>query len=86
MVIVGDVPYNDNYANSVKKLSSKNIVFTSFVTNQDYLTALYKNCYGYIHGHEYGGTNPTMINALYLNCQILSLDTVFNREILKNKF
>ena len=85
MVIVGDVPYNDDYAISVKKLSSKKIVFTGYVTNQDYLTALYKNCYGYIHGHEYGGTNPTMINALYLNCQILALDTVFNREMLENK-
>ena len=85
MVVVGDVPYNDDYANSVKKLSSKKIVFTGYVSNQDYLTALYKNCYGYIHGHEYGGTNPTMINALNLNCQILALDTVFNREMLENK-
>ena len=32
-----------------------------------------------------GGTNPTMINALDLNCQILALDTVFNREMLYNK-
>ena len=85
LVIVGDVPYNDDYANSIKKLSSKKIVLTGYVSNQDYLTALYKNCYGYIHGHEYGGTNPTMINALYLNCQILSLDTIFNREMLENK-
>ena len=31
------------------------------------------------------GTNPTMINALDLNCQILALDTIFNREMLENK-
>ena len=31
------------------------------------------------------GTNPTMINALDLNCQILALDTVFNKEMLENK-
>ena len=29
--------------------------------------------------------NPTMVNALDLNCQILALDTVFNREMLENK-
>ena len=46
---------------------------------------LYKNCFGYIHGHEFGGTNPTMINALDLNCQILALDTVFNKEMLEHK-
>ena len=36
------------------------------------LTQLYKNCFAYIHGHEFGGTNPTMINALYLNCEIIA--------------
>ena len=85
IVIVGDVPYNDKYANDVKQLSSKKVVFTGYINAQADLTALYKNCYGYIHGHEFGGTNPTMINALDLNCQIMALDTVFNREMLENK-
>ncbi len=85
IVIVGDVPYNDDYANDIKLLSSNKVVFTGYVNDQVDLTALYKNCYCYIHGHEFGGTNPTMINALHLNCQILALDTVFNREMLENK-
>ena len=85
IVVVGDVHYNDDYANYVKKLSSKKVVLTGYIKNQEHLTALYKNCFGYIHGHEFGGTNPTMINALDLNCQILALDTIFNREMLKNK-
>ena len=85
IVIVGDVPYNDNYANDIKSLSSEKVIFTGYVNDQIDLTVLYDNCYGYIHGHEFGGTNPTMINALDLNCQILALDTVFNREMLQNK-
>ena len=85
IVIVGDVPYNDDYANDIKLLSSKKVVFTGYINNQVDLTALYQNCFGYIHGHEFGGTNPTMINALDLNSQILALDTVFNREMLVNK-
>ncbi len=85
IVIVGDVPYNDNYANKIKLLSSNKVVFTGYVNDQADLTTLYNNCYGYIHGHEFGGTNPTMINALDLNCQILALNTVFNREMLYNK-
>ena len=40
---------------------------------------------GYVHGHEFGGTNPLMINALDLNCQIISLNTKFNIEMLENK-
>ena len=85
IVIVGDVPYNDDYANNIKLLSSSKVVFTGYVNDQFDLTVLYDNCYGYIHGHEFGGTNPTMINALDLNCQILALDTVFNNEMLENK-
>ena len=85
IVIVGDVPYNDYYVNDIKLLSSKKVIFTSYINHQVDLTFLYDNCYCYIHGHEFGGTNPTMINALDLNCQILALDTVFNREMLENK-
>lgn len=85
IVVVGDVPYNDDYANDIKLMSSNKVVFTGYINNQVDLTALYNNCYGYIHGHEFGGTNPTMINALDLNCQILALNTVFNREMLENK-
>ena len=85
IVIVGDVPYNDNYANNIKLLSSDKVVFTGYINDQLDLTVLYDSCYGYIHGHEFGGTNPTMINALDLNCQILAIDTVFNREMLDNK-
>ena len=85
IVVVGDVPYNDDYANDIKLMSSNKVVFTGYINNQVDLTVLYDNCYCYIHGHEFGGTNPTMINALDLNCQILALDTVFNREMLKNK-
>ena len=46
---------------------------------------MYENCFGYIHGHEFGGTNPTMINALFFNCSILALNTVFNKEMTENK-
>ncbi len=85
IVIVGDVPYNDKYANKVKRMSNDFIIFTGYIVSQLELTSLYKNCYGYIHGHEFGGTNPTMINALDLNCNILALNTSFNREMLDNR-
>ena len=76
---------NGNFANDVKLLSSANVIFTGYINDQVDLTVLYTNCYAYFHGHQFGGTNPTMINALDLNCQILALDTVFNREMLNNK-
>ena len=55
IVIVGDVTYNDDYANNIKLLSSNKVIFTGYINDQVDLTALYQNCYGYIHGHEFGG-------------------------------
>ena len=84
LVIVGDVQYSDKYADDVKSFKShNNIIFTGYIKNQNELSCLYKYCYGYFHGHEFGGTNPTMINALSFNCQILALNTIFNTEMLR---
>jgi glycosyltransferase involved in cell wall biosynthesis len=86
IVIVGDVPYNDHYARDIKLLASSKVIFTGYVNDQFDLSILYSNCFCYIHGHEFGGTNPTMINALYFNSQIIALNTVFNREMLNKKY
>ena len=85
LVVVGDVPYSDKYASEVKKLADDRVVFTGYISDQSDLSCLYINCFGYVHGHEFGGTNPTMVNALFLNCQILALKTLFNFEMLKGK-
>ena len=85
LVVVGDVPYIDKYADDIKKIKSEKLILTGYIKCQNQLTQLFANCFAYIHGHEFGGTNPTMINALDMNCEIISLDTVFNREMLKNK-
>jgi glycosyltransferase involved in cell wall biosynthesis len=87
LVIVGDVPYKDSFASNLKKIKDERLVFTGYVKDQDLLAELYHNCYVYIHGHEFGGTNPTMIKAMAYGCAILALDTVFNKEMLqKGKF
>ena len=86
LVIVGDVPYKDSYAYDLK-INDKRLIFTGYVKDQDLLAELYHNCYVYIHGHEFGGTNPTMIKAMAYGTAVLALDTLFNKEMLqKGKF
>jgi glycosyltransferase involved in cell wall biosynthesis len=71
----------------LKKIKDDRLVFTGYVKDQNILAELYHNCYVYVHGHEFGGTNPTMIKAMAYGCAILALDTVFNKEMLqKGKF
>ena len=84
LVIVGDVPYQDAYAQRMKANASDQILFLGYITDSEVLAELYHQSYTYLHGHEYGGTNPTMLKAMAYGCAILALDTVFNREMLEN--
>ncbi len=84
LVIVGDVPYQDAYAQKMKAQASDQILFLGYITDGEVLAELYHQSYAYLHGHEYGGTNPTMLKAMAYGCAILALDTVFNREMLEN--
>jgi glycosyltransferase involved in cell wall biosynthesis len=81
LVIVGDVPYKDSYALKIKSISDNRLIFTGYVNEPQTLAELYHNCFAYFHGHEFGGTNPTMLKALAYGCAIIALDTVFTREM-----
>ncbi len=82
LVVVGDVPYKDSYSIKIKNTNDQRVIFTGYIKDQDKLSELYRNSYVYVHGHEFGGTNPTMIKALSSGCAILALDTRFNNEML----
>ena len=84
LVIVGDVPYKDRYAQSIKSNASSNIIFLGYITNSETLAELYHHCFAYLHGHEFGGTNPTMLKAMAYGCAILALNTPFNQEMLSD--
>jgi len=84
MVVVGDVFYKDNYSDALKAIKDERLIFTGYVNDPKVLGSLYHHCYVYVHGHEFGGTNPTMIEAMTYGCAILALDTVFNKEMLDN--
>ena len=55
-----------------------------YIRDRKLLDQLVKHSYAYFHGHEYGGTNPTLFEALSNNAKILALNTVFTREVLDN--
>ncbi|WP_439489303.1 glycosyltransferase [Algoriphagus sp.] len=84
LVVVGDVPFDDDYATVLKQKEDERVLFLGYVTDPNELAAWYSHCFAYFHGHEYGGTNPAMLKALGFGCAILALDTPFNQEMLQN--
>lgn len=57
------------------------IKFVGTVYNQELLKKIRENAYGYLHGHEVGGTNPSLLEALSCTDLNLLLNVPFNREV-----
>lgn len=49
------------------------------------LFALRNNCRYYLHGHSAGGTNPSLVEAMFFGKPILAYDVVYNRETTENR-
>lgn len=60
------------------------IKFVGTVYDQELLKKIRENAYGYLHGHEVGGTNPSLLEALASTDLNLLLDIGFNREVAEN--
>ena len=61
--------------------SDSRIKFVGTVYDQELLMKIRENAYGYFHGHEVGGTNPSLLEALGSTDLNLLLDVGFNREV-----
>ena len=79
---------NDKFLDELEqKLHFKNdprIKFVGTVYDKELLMKIRENAYGYFHGHEVGGTNPSLLEALGSTDLNLLLDVGFNREVAED--
>ena len=64
--------------------ADKRIKFVGTVYNQELLKKIRESAYGYLHGHEVGGTNPSLLEALSSTDLNLLLDVGFNKEVAED--
>ncbi len=86
LVIVGDWN-NSQYG---KKLRQKYQTFSHIhlvdpIYDQDILNSLRRNCTVYLHGHSAGGTNPSLIEAMFLQLPIIAYNVSFNRKTMEGQ-
>ncbi|MGO5319681.1 beta 1-4 rhamnosyltransferase Cps2T [Bifidobacterium boum] len=60
------------------------IKFVGTVYDKELLMKIRENAYAYLHGHEVGGTNPSLLEALGSTDLNLLLDVGFNREVAQD--
>ncbi|MBQ5896747.1 MAG: DUF1972 domain-containing protein [Bacteroidaceae bacterium] len=86
LVFIGNW-YRNGYSKKLKEEYSgyNNITLLDSIYDLDILYTLRKNTKYYIHGHSAGGTNPSLVEAMFFGRPILSFDVIYNRETTKNK-
>jgi len=78
---------NSEYGKELKEKynSFKNIFLLDPIYDQNILNQIRSNCCVYMHGHSAGGTNPSLVEAMYLGLPIFAFGVEYNRETTQHK-
>ncbi|MGZ7159693.1 MAG: DUF1972 domain-containing protein [Methanobacterium sp.] len=85
LIIVGDFTDHD-YEKEIFSLSRnhQNVHFLGSIYDIELLDMLRQNCFGYLHGHTVGGTNPSLLEAMSMGNIIVAHGNQFNKEVCGN--
>ncbi|MEI6207085.1 MAG: DUF1972 domain-containing protein [Desulfuromonadales bacterium] len=82
LVIVGSHdPRNYPYHAKLSLSAGDEVIFLGTVYDKNILNSLRRFCRLYIHGHQVGGTNPSLLEAMSAGNAILAHDNPFNRWV-----
>lgn len=59
------------------------IVCPGSLYDQKLLLEIRSHAFAYLHGHEVGGTNPSLLESMGCSSVVMALDVPFNREVLQ---
>ena len=81
LVIIGDTPHSIKYRDKLTEIANHNVKFLGSVYGTEHMVIL-RNAYCYIHGHEAGGTNPALLEAMASATCPVVLNTAYNLEVI----
>ena len=84
VVTTTDKAFMDRLEEKLHFKKDRRIRFVGTVYVQELLKKIRENAFGYLHGHEVGGTNPSLLEALGSTKLNLLLDVGFNREVAED--
>ncbi|MFK7935400.1 MAG: DUF1972 domain-containing protein [Saprospiraceae bacterium] len=86
LVIVGNWD-NSQYGKRLRKTYAqhRHIYLLDPIYDLQQLNLLRSNAYVYVHGHSAGGTNPSLVEAMYLELPIIAFDVIYNRVTTNNQ-
>jgi glycosyltransferase involved in cell wall biosynthesis len=81
LVVLGNYHAGNAYHQAVKNAASNEVLFTGAIYDKTIVQALRFHSAAYIHGHQVGGTNPSLVEALGAGNAVIAHDNRFNRWV-----
>ncbi|WP_036130830.1 DUF1972 domain-containing protein [Marinobacter nitratireducens] len=84
LVVLGNYQKDNTYHQRVINAASDEVIFTGGIYDIEKVSALRFFARCYVHGHQVGGTNPSLVEAIGAGNAILAHDNEFNRWVAKD--
>lgn len=81
LVVLGHFDAANPYHQEVLAAASNEVKFVGAIYDKPTLRSLRYHSYLYVHGHQVGGTNPSLVEALGAGNAVLAHDNGFNRWV-----
>lgn len=84
LLVLGDLdPERKDYHRDILESAGDEVIFPGSIYNPEHLSALRYYALAYIHGHQVGGTNPSLVEALGAGNAVIANDNKFNRWVAR---
>lgn len=81
LIVVGKLRDDHRYHEAVRAAAGDEVVFVGEIYDRVVLAALRRHCIAYLHGHQVGGTNPSLLEAMGAGNPVVAHGNRFNRWV-----
>ncbi|KQU71298.1 MULTISPECIES: DUF1972 domain-containing protein [unclassified Rhizobacter] len=81
LTVLGNYSADNAYHRAVKEAASPEVKFVGAIYDKPTVQALRFHSMAYVHGHQVGGTNPSLVEALGAGNAVIAHDNRFNRWV-----
>ncbi len=79
LVVLGKLDPDNAYHRKLKQAARGRVIFPGGIYEDSRVKALRYHARAYVHGHQVGGTNPSLVEALGAGNAVIAHDNRFNR-------
>jgi len=79
LVVLGNLSQEREYHRALRASASDEVLFPGAIYDPAMVKALRFHARAYLHGHTVGGTNPSLVEALWAGSAVIAHDNPYNR-------